>query len=39
MLNKFWIGKEKDWSEEMEELDDIALTQEKASQESVLSYV
>ena len=41
-LNSFWLGKEKDmrtWSEEMEELDDLDNTQEKASQETALSYV
>ena len=41
-LNSFWLGKEKDmqtWSKEMEELDDMDKAQEKASQETALSYV
>ena len=41
-LNEFWIGKEKDmqtWLEEMEELEGLDRTQEKASQKSILSYV
>ena len=41
-LNEFWIGKERKlrtWSEEMKELNQLDITQAKASQESVLSYV
>ena len=41
-LNEFWIGKERDqhnWLEEMDELDQLDVAQAKTSQESVSSYV